>query len=150
MELDQIRVKEKRLLDAKVWLKPGSEETRQCDIGLEALRQQREVLWAHLHNQATEQGRQLQSEGRGLQSERGEKPSAIEIMMETDEIDTEMDMTIVEQGILLKPAQTIEANIYSRLVKYEANDIQWRFEARAYLITILEVNKQARASGDDT
>ncbi len=94
----------------KVWLKPDSEEMRQCDIGLEALRQQREVLWARLHDQATEQGRQLQSEW-------SEESSAVEIMMETDEIDTEMDTTIVEQGILPKPSQTIKENIYSHLVK---------------------------------
>ncbi len=70
-----------------------------------------------MHDQATEQGRQLQNE-------RGEEQSTIEITMEMDEIDTEMDTTIVEQGTLPNPAQTIEAKIYDRLVRFEVNDIQ--------------------------
>ncbi len=54
---------------------------------------------------------------------------------------SEMDATIIEQGKLPAIAQTIEDRIYNCLVKFELNDIQWRYEALSYLTSILEVNE---------
>ncbi len=101
------------------------------------------MLWDHLQEQATEQGRQLRGEG--------EQAPLVEIMMDTEEIDAEMDMTVVEQGILPEaPAQSIEATIYDHLVTFKLNNIQWRFEALTYLVLILETNQKACSSGDET
>ncbi len=123
--------------------KAGSKEACQCTVGLEALWAQKEALWTRLQDQITKQGRQLQPEPE-------EELSTVEITMEMDEIDTEMDTTIVEQGKLPKADQTLEEQVYERLVKYEMNNIQWRYEALSYLVSIIEVNKQARTSGDET
>ncbi len=128
---------------AKIQSKSDSEETCQYEIGLDTLQQKRDVLWTHLQDQAFEQGRQLQGEG--------EQSSLVKVTMETEEIDTEMDMTVIKQGILPEaPAQSLEVTIYECLVTFEPNDIQWQFEALSYLVSILETNKKARSSGDET
>ncbi len=141
--MEQIKAEDTRLHAVKAQSKAGSEEARQCDIGFDTLGIQRDVLWTRLYEQAAEQEKQLQGN-------RGEEPSAVEITMEMDEIDTKMDTTIVEQGKLPKADQTIEEQVYERLVKFEMNNIQWRYEALSYLVSILEVNQQARTTADET
>ncbi len=73
----------------------------------------------------------------------------VEITMEMDEIDTEMDMTIVDQRKLPKAGGSIEQRVYERLVNFEMNNIQWRYEALSYLVSIVKVNKEAHDRGDE-
>ncbi len=121
-ELAQIKVEENRLQAVKQRARAGSEEARQCDLGLDALRGQKEVLFRRLTERLAEPRRPLPSE-------EGEEPSTVEIMMDT----SEMDMTIVKQGRLPIAAETIEDKVYKRLVSFEMNDIQWRYDALSYL-----------------
>ncbi len=139
-EVDQIKAEETRLLAKKPWSKAGSEEACQYDIGLRMLQEQKNAVWKCLHDQATAQDRELQ-EG---------KPSIIEIMMEMDDVDTEMDTTIIEQGVLPKVRGSIEQQVYDHLVTFELNPIQWRFEALSYLVSIVKVNRQVRERGEET
>ncbi len=94
------------------------------------------MLFSRLKEKLTEQVRP------SLSGE-GEEESTVDITMDT----SEMDATIIEQGKLLEPAQMVEGRIYERLVRFEMNDIQWKFEALTYLISILQVNKWACDSG---
>ncbi len=109
-ELKRIMAEEKRLQDAKIWMKPGMEEAQQCDIRLVALRDQKQRLWDRLTDLVNEQQRQQQQR---QQSEGDEDQSRVEIKMDTEELDT----TIAEQGKLPEATQLIEEKVYSRLVK---------------------------------
>ncbi len=141
IESDQIRVEEERLLAVKAQSAAHSEEAHQCDIGLEAVRQQKTTLWTHL---------QVCQQAEEAQRHREEEQSLVEIRMETDEIDIEMDMTIVEQRTLPKAGGSTEQEVYEHLVAFELNAIQWRFEALFYLATIVKRNKEAQERGDET
>ncbi len=86
-----------------------------------------------------------------MQRGREEEQSLVEIEMETEEVeDTEMDMTIIEQGTLPKVSGWPEQQVYECLVTYELNPIQWRFEALLYLASIVKLNKRFLENMDDT
>ncbi len=97
------------------------------------------MLFRRLTERLAEQRRPLPREG-------GEEQSTVDITMDT----SEMNATIVEQGKLPTAAEMIEDKVYKRLVNYEMNDIQWRYEALSYLTSIFQINKQARDSGSET
>ncbi len=59
-EVEQIKAEDEKLMAVKAQSTAGSEEARQCDIGFQALHGQRELLWNHLHAQATMQHEQIQ------------------------------------------------------------------------------------------
>ncbi len=94
-ESDQIKKEEERLLAvrAQVWL--NLEELHQCDMGLRALLGQKHSLLTCLKERVTVSAEQVQQV-------QAEEESLVEIEMETEEIETEMDDTIVEQGELPK------------------------------------------------
>ncbi len=144
-ELGQIKAEEKRLQAVKMQAAVESEEARQCEIGIEVLKDQKNALWERLAEKLAERKRQQQSE-------EGEEESRVEITMETSMMETsELDYsTVVEQGKLLAAVQPVEDKVYKCLVKLELNDIQWRYEALSYLTSILQVNKEAHNSGDET
>ncbi len=112
--------------------------------------EQKRALWKHLKERVEEQKR-LQSLKEAVQSEMGEgkEESIVEITMEMEDVDAKMDTTIVEQGTLPKARGWAEQQVYKRLVTFEMNPIQWRFEALSYLASIVEMNKQAHERGDE-
>ncbi len=79
-ELAQIKAEETRMQAVKILSKDGSEEARQCNIRLEALKDQREVLWDHLTEKLAEWMRPSPTE-------EGEEQSTVDITMEMDEMD---------------------------------------------------------------
>ncbi len=113
--------------------------------------EQKEALWKRSQERAEEQKR-LESLRQVAQSEmgEGEEQSTVEITMETEDIETEMDTTIVEQGILPKVKGPAEQQVYERLLTLELNHIQWQYEALSYLTMIVRMNQQARESGGET
>ncbi len=60
--------------------------------------------------------------------------------METEDIETEMDDTIVEQGELPTANSKAEERTYQRLKTYESTELQWKYEALLYLLTVIRVN----------
>ncbi len=104
-EVDQINAEEKRLQSAKAQAKVGSTEARQIDLGIRALHEQHQVFWIRLCERMTMQVEQVERN-------REEVQSLVEITMETGDEDTEMDTTIVEQGMLPKVPGRAEQQVY--------------------------------------
>ncbi len=94
--------------------------------------------------------KRLEALRQAAQSEMAEdEPSTVEVMMEMEDVKTEMDTTIAKQGTLPKVQGAAEKQVYECLVTFELNPIQWRYEALSYLTTIVRLNRQAHESGNE-
>ncbi len=143
-EMNIMQNEEHRLLAVRRQARLSTEEIQQCDYGLRALIGQRRVRLDRLAKQPTVSVEPVQ------QVEEEEEESRVEITMETDDIETEMDDTIIEQGVLPEANTKAEEQAYQRLKTCESTELQWRYEALLYLLTVIRVNDRMRATKKDS
>ncbi len=129
----------------------NSREEQQCSLGIAALLDQKDAL-IQRYGERMETQKKAEALKQAILAEwdKDEEPSRVKVTMETGDDDTEMDTTIAEQGALPEACGRGEQQIYDRLVAFELNPIQWKFEALSYLATITGRNQRMREKGEET
>ncbi len=144
-ELDLLKVEELRLQRARTRALARTREAEQCNLGMAAMLEQKNDLYAHLKKRVEEK-KKAESLAQAIQSPvvegEDEAESTVEVMMETR--DEEMDMTIIEMGKLWEANGQAEQLVYERLQSLEQSSIQFKFEVLSYLDSIVRVYWQAR------